>query len=665
MAIPRKDKKLALLISSIAILIWLAYLVSSSTLAIIAADKTNINNLTVQADSTTNHKWLNSSRNITYGDLENRIILVDFGTYSCASCLNLTQTIKNLETQFGKKLTVIGVYSNNSQDEKDESDIQKAIIKQDINHLVINDSNSFVWNKFNISATPALVLIDAKGKVIKKYQDKVSYKEISDDIKKVIKNYNNILNYNKLPIFLEKDKIAQNVLKFPSGIEFAKNFFYNNIPKTSSLIIANTGKNTIIVTSLNGNTLLEIGSEKSGSKDGEIVSASFNFPRGLLFKDNILYVADTGNNLLRKIDFTTNKVMTIAGTGKSGSIIKDKNNATQTNLSSPWDLEFFPDNKHIIISNAGTNQLLQYDIAKNTIEPFAGDGKLDLVDGAYPNNSLAQPRGLSASYGNLYFVDPKTSSLRVANKKGAVKTIIGKSFFDYGHKNGTKEEALMRLPIGISADDTGVYIVDTHNHLIRKFDFRTKTLSDYSGDLKGSQIGNKTQTSYNTPEAIVASLNKFYIADTNNNRIIELNRNSGQSKLLDIIPIIKLPKEGLSEYLPNLATIPFKEVVNDSKINLIFNLDKGWKINHLAPSFLNLVEVNNKEANLIASFNYETINSGTVSLPELSTKYVYYLQGIFYYCEDKKNALCLVKSYEQKLIPTVNGSSTIEIKFVY
>ena len=666
MIITKKDKKLILLISSTIIVIWFIYLSISSILSAVAIDNTNLKNLTNNANLEADSKWLNSARNITASDLKNRIILVDFWTYSCVSCLQLVPEIKKLEAEFGDKLTIIGVHSSKFQNDKEIESIKKAIIKYDITNPVINDSNSAIWKSFNISALPTIVLIDPKGKISKKYQGNISGRKISEDVQKLIKKYHYSLNHNKLPIVLEKNKTVESILKFPSGIGFAHNFSYKNIAKTNGLIISNTSRNTIMIVSLDGTTLLEIGSGNAGSDDGDIANASFNFPHGLLFKDNVLYVADTGNHLLRKVDFATGEVATIIGTGKNGSILTTKNTATTTSLSSPWDIKFFPDTKHIIISNSGTNQLLKYNIANNIIEPFAGNGELDLIDGTYPNNSLAQPSGLSVASGNLYFVDPGTSSLRVSNKEGVVKTIIGKGVFSFGHKNGTKEEALMQHPIGLSADDTGIYIVDTYNHLIRRFDFKTNSLSDYSGDFKGDKVGDTNNTSYNAPEAMVAVLDKFYIADTNNNRIIELARNGRSSKLLNIIPITKLPKEGLAEYLPNLATIPSKKVKSDSEINLSFDMNAGWKINQLAPSFFNLVEIkNNKEANLIVSFDGETIKSGKVKLPKLSKKYTYYLQGTVYYCEDKKDAICLVKSYEQELIPVNYGSDQINIKFIY
>ena len=661
MVITKKDKKLILLILSAIIVFWFFCISLSYLLTKISFYNSEINNLTKH-----NAEWLNSTRNIESGDLENRVILLDFWTYSCVNCLHTISEIKKLEAEFGDRLTVIGVHSGKFDNEKGTDSIKKAILKYDIAHLVVNDTNFKIWNSFKASSWPTLILIDPKGRITKKYQGKIVPTTIHDDIKNLITKYKYQLTSDRLPIVLEKNKVVDYVLKFPAKIKFARDFSYKNSGKTNALIISNTEKHNIIVTALNGETLLEIGSGNMGFEDGNINNATFNSPRGLLFKDNTLYVADTGNHALRRIDFKTGEVKTIAGTGIRGDIINTENKVEEVLLASPWDLEFFPDKNNIIIANAGTHQLLKYNLSKRTISPFAGNGTEDSIDGQYPKNSLAQPTGLSAASEKLYFVDSASSSLRVVDKSGEVKTLIGKGLLEFGNKNGNSKEALLQHPTGLTADDSAIYIADTFNHAIRKYNVKTKEISDYSGSVRGDGIGNKKSINYNEPEAIISVLDKFYIADTNNNRIIELGANTGDSKVIDIIPKLKMPTEGLLEYLPNLEKIATHSVKSGGEVVLTFNMKDGWKINDSASSFFNLIEIKNKkEANLIASFDGSMIKSGSVKLPKLSNKYAYYLQGVVYYCQDKENALCLIKSYEQKLKPTKSGDSKIQIDFIY
>lgn len=655
MVITKKDKKLLLFIASFLIIFWFLFLSISSLFARISFGKSDLD----KVFSGANHQWLNVSRDLNVKDLENRIVLLDFWTYACINCLHTIPELKKLEEEFGDKLVIVGVHSGKFDNEKETNNIKSAILKYDITHPVVNDADFSIWKSFSVSSWPTFILISPGGNIQKVYSGEGNGARLEKDIKKLVQKYQPQLNKAPLPILPEKNKVAGHVLNFPSKIEFAKDFSYQNISKTNALIIADSSANKIFITRLSGEIIAEVGSGQQGLKDGAIDAAEFNFPRGVLFKDGILYVADTGNHALRKVDFKNNQVTTIAGSGERGFAITNNISAKEAQLASPWDLEFFPDRGNIIIANAGTHQLLKYDITKNTISPFAGNSAEDIIDGKYPNNSLAQTGGLSAAGGKLYFVDSESSSLRVADKNGEVKTLIGKGLFDFGHKNGGADEARMQHPVGVAADDTGVYIADTLNHLIRKYDFKTKQLSDYSGSDKG-------KVSYSEPEDIISILDKFYIADTNNHRIVVVDRKNGKSEVLHVMPQMKMPKDGLLEYLPNLKKIPKISVASDAEINLLFDLKNGWKINDQAPSFFNLVEINSKkEATLISSFSWDMIKKGGVKLPKLSAKRQYYLQGTVYYCEDKTNSMCLIRSYEQKLQPVKGAASDIKIEFVY
>ena len=102
-------------------------------------------------------------------------------------------------------------------------------------------------------------------------------------------------------------------------------------------------------------------------------------------------------------------------------------------------------------------------------------------------------------------------------------------------------------------------------------------------------------------------------------------------------------------------------------MNLKINLKKGWKINDLGPSFINLLEmIDDDEANLIASFDWNMILNNDLKLPKLSEGKNYMLQGVIYYCENKKNALCYISSYEQKLKADDNEkNNSVIIELLY
>ncbi|MGH7831728.1 MAG: hypothetical protein ACREP8_16300, partial [Candidatus Binatia bacterium] len=149
--------------------------------------------------------------------------------------------------------------------------------------------------------------------------------------------------------------------------------------------------------------VFEIGKNgESGKVDGSFTEARFKKPQGIRYHDGALYVADTENHLLRKVDFKSNTVSTLAGTGRQGyERVVDRAPALKTPLSSPWDLEFYPDPQRLAIAMAGTHQLWSYDLQSRTLSVLAGNGRESIDDGPYPSNSLSQPSGLSAFQGKL------------------------------------------------------------------------------------------------------------------------------------------------------------------------------------------------------------------------------------------------------------------------
>jgi sugar lactone lactonase YvrE len=468
------------------------------------------------------------------------------------------------------------------------------------------------------------------------------------DAKKMVGRYRYQIERKPLPILPEKFNKIGNILSFPAKLEYTPRLSDDN-HLISAIFIANPGENNIVISSLAGGIISKIGSGKEGFKDGLFSQAEFRAPQGILFSDQKLFIADTGNHALRLADFNSGKVTTLIGNGKKGEIILASNSADKSNLASPTDLEFFPNHDVIAISNAGTNQILAYDLKSEKISPLAGNGKSGSADGKFPDNSLSQTSDMVAVGDKLYFIDAITSSLRVLDEKSQVKTLV-------------KSE--LQNPLALTGNKDAIYIADSFNNRIVKYDFSSGKIKTLAGGEVGDELGKKTR--FNSPEGILKIGNSFYISDTNNNRIVILGAAKLTSEILDVIPPLKLPKEGFLEYLPNLQKSAPVSVKAGQKISLKIDLNDGWKINGDGPSFINLLElVDDDKADLVASFDWYFVGQQEMHLPALNQGNNYLLQGSIYYCEDKKNALCFVKSYEQRIDVGDNKNSEIQIKLGY
>src|SRR4029078_8259221 len=79
------------------------------------------------------------------------------------NCMHVLPDLKDLEEKYPKELVVIGVHSAKFANEKESENIRRAVMRYEIEHPVINDSEMTVWRKFGVNAWPTLVLLDPEG----------------------------------------------------------------------------------------------------------------------------------------------------------------------------------------------------------------------------------------------------------------------------------------------------------------------------------------------------------------------------------------------------------------------------------------------------------------------------------------------------------------------
>jgi thiol-disulfide isomerase/thioredoxin len=443
--------------------------------------------------------WLNTSRPVTAEDAKGRAVLLDFWTYGCINCMQVVPDLKALEKEFGDKLLVIGVHSAKFVGERDSDRIQAAAKRFGITHPVINDSEFKVWNAMEVKAWPTLVLLDGEGKEVGRYPGEGNREAIAAEIKK--------LSLGDVKVTgLEMKQEEKGEYSFPARLEVAQ-----TTPWGKMLFVADTAHNRIIGESLEQKKSLIIGSGVEGHADGKFGEASFNRPRGFAITDKGIYVADTGNHMLRYADFEKGTVTTLAGTGERGLYAQLKGNpARDIPLASPWDVALMKDGKTLVIAMAGLHQLWTYDTEKKTVSTLAGTAAEGIKDGPALEASLAQPSGLAVDGDTIYFVDAESSALRML-KEGQVKTLIGTGLFDFGQVDGKYPEAMLQHAQGLHLDGEKIYIADTYNNAIRIYDISNGTLSTLKTDKKLDE-----------PADILKTGGSLQVADSHGITIIDL-----------------------------------------------------------------------------------------------------------------------------------------------
>ena len=105
--------------------------------------------------------WLNCHGKINIEEIEGKLVLLDFFTYCCINCMHILPNLHELENKYPQKsgLVIVGVHSAKFENEKKTSNIKHAIARYGIKHPVVNDSDSKLWEEWNIHCWPTLVLL--------------------------------------------------------------------------------------------------------------------------------------------------------------------------------------------------------------------------------------------------------------------------------------------------------------------------------------------------------------------------------------------------------------------------------------------------------------------------------------------------------------------------
>ncbi len=307
------------------------------------------------------------------------------------------------------------------------------------------------------------------------------------------------------------------------GNTYISDSFFQRIRKVD----AKTG----IITSIAGNGVASFSGDNGPAK-----SATINFPRGLQV-DNAgnIYVADTGNDRIRKIDAVSGNITTVAGNGKR-DFNGDNGLATAASLNFPTSVAI--DNQgNIFITDTGNNRIRRVDAQTGVITTVVGNGTFGFGgdNGQAINASLAFPGSVILDgAGNILISDTVNGRVRIVNNAGIINTIAG-SDVTIGD-NGSAIKASLNNPYSIVLDSNGsMFIADANNNRIRKIDGATGIISTIAGSgLLGfnGDGGPAKAARLSTPLGVALDSNgNVIISDSFNNRV-RLVDSSGNIKTI-------------------------------------------------------------------------------------------------------------------------------------
>jgi DNA-binding beta-propeller fold protein YncE len=612
--------------------------------------------------------WLNTDKPLSLAALKGKVVLLDFWTYGCINCIHIIPDLKKLEAKYANQLVVIGIHSAKFQNEKETENIRRIILRYEIEHPVYNDSEYAVWQSYGVRAWPTQVLIDPAGYVVGAASGEGNYEVIDQSVAKLVDEFRKRgeLNEEPLKLVLERAKVGDLPLAFPGKILADA--------ATDRLFIADSNHNRIVVTKLDGTLVDTIGTGEASAADGEFAKASFYRPQGLALAGDSLYVADTENHLIRRINLKTRTVETIAGTGKQTREYFQAGPARQVALSSPWDLQLV--GQTLYIAMAGPHQIWKLDLDKNTVSTFAGSGREARLDGSLQEAGFAQPSGMAVIGQTLYVADSESNIIRAIDlSSGQVKTLVGGDLFEFGDVDGTGDDVRLQHPLGLLAYGDKVLIADTYNHKIKELDPKRQHVRGLFGSGKPGQADGVSPSFYE-PGGLTLANGKLYVADTNNHaiRVIDL-----KTERASTLRINGLNPPATSQPVSETTAAPNAEEIKapaqqlrtgtDAVLEINVDLPEGYHLNPMAPQRYKISVDNGKtitvdeklasrsakDLKLPLRIPLNVVSAGSTNLRA---------QATLFYCREDNTGTCRIKtlSWQVPIEVTANSSAPNEVK---
>jgi DNA-binding beta-propeller fold protein YncE len=622
--------------------------------------------------------WLNTDKPLSLAALKGKVVLLDFWTYGCINCIHIIPDLKRLEHKYANQLVVIGVHSAKFENEKDTENIRRIILRYEIEHPIYNDADFKVWQSYGVRAWPTRVLIDPAGYVIGAVSGEGNYEAIDQVITKTINEFRKRgeLNETPLKLTLERAKVGDMPLAFPGKILADA--------KANRLFIADSNHNRLVITRLDGTLIETVGNGVAGAVDGSFDKASFYRPQAMALSGDTLYVADTENHLIRRVDLKTRTVETVAGTGQQSREYFRKGPARSIALSSPWDLQLV--DQQLYITMAGTHQIWKLDLTNNEVSTFAGSGREAREDGPLLDAGFAQSSGITSDGKKLYVADSESNIIRAIDiAAGQVETLVGGDLFEFGDIDGSGDDVRLQHPLGVAVLDDKVLIADTYNHKIKQLDPKERTVKTLLGSGKPGQTDGAAPSFYE-PGGLSIADNKLYIADTNNHAVRVVDLTTKQTSTLNLKglqpPLLSAPAAtSENESGPNVEEIKVgtQQVSENGKGDLVVNVElpAGYHLNPAAPQRYRVhveagaryfgfwsptetgaighdlsISKTLKDLKLPLRIPFQAFTAGTASVS---------VQVTLFYCREDNTGVCRIKTLAWQIpVEVTNAGNTLK-----
>ena len=495
----------------------------------------------VRASELVGRGWLNTGgRDLALADLRGKVVLLDFWTFCCINCLHVLDELRELEERYRDVLVIVGVHSPKFVHEADPVALAAAVERYEVGHPVLDDPELVTWSAYTARAWPTLVVVDPEGYVVAHMAGEGHRHNLEILVADLVAEHEakGTLHRGDGPYVPPAPtsgtlRFPAKAIRLPSG-----NLLVADAGHHSLAELAPDGETLV----------RRIGAGERGLADGGPDAARFSEPNGLCLVPSELrpwvgydvLVADTVNHALRGVRLADGHVTTVAGTGEqylvgaSDNVLEPDDAAAvpppdgvpsagpgdddagfvsvltiaeddglapppaatdpvsaprRHKLSSPWDVAWSTELAAFVVAMAGNHTIWAFDPEQDSIERVAGTMNEGLADGPADEAWFAQTSGVAVGPdGRIWLADSEVSALRWLEVDGIgglrASTAVGQGLFDFGHRDGPAESALLQHPLGVAVlPDGSVAIADTYNGAVRRYDPATQEVTTLARDL--------------------------------------------------------------------------------------------------------------------------------------------------------------------------------------
>ncbi len=298
----------------------------------------------------------------------------------------------------------------------------------------------------------------------------------------------------------------------PAGLAF---------DSAGNLYVADEDNNAIRKIDPSGNvsTVAGLGYGQHSLLNGGPKTAEFYSPLAVAVDSSgNIYVADSMNSAVRKID-SHGTVSTFVGPQLDSFVSSGPDALVRYPSGVAVDAA-----GNVYVSDSGNNAIRKVDSKGNVTTVIGGPTNLGFADGDAGTGKLQPPYGIAVdATGNIYFVDQDNNAIRKIDGQGNLSTLAGKGTSAHGFIDGAAGTAQLFQPFALCLDAAGnIYFSDQRNNAIRKIDTQgnVSTLAGHGPNSSGDVDGDAGVAALNSPTGVaVDSAGNLYFADQDNNAI--------------------------------------------------------------------------------------------------------------------------------------------------